>query len=119
MTTDERAAPTAGDPAASTEPPTVPATGDPTAPATGEEPRDEQGRLVVDALGMACPRPILELAEAMRALPVGDVVLLLADDPAARVDVPAWARMKRQEVLSLDEDGDGRLRIAVAKRTAH
>ncbi len=85
--------------------------------AAGEGPdRDDRGRLVVDALGMACPRPILELAAVMRDLPVGDVVLLLADDPAARVDVPAWARMKRQQVLSLDEH-DGVLRIVVAKRS--
>jgi tRNA 2-thiouridine synthesizing protein A len=84
---------------------------------TLDEPaRDEEGRLVVDARGMACPRPILELAAAMRDLPVGDVVLLLADDPAARVDVPAWARMKRQRVLALD-DVDGVLHIVVAKRT--
>ncbi len=77
---------------------------------------DTTPRVVVDALGMACPRPILELAAAMRDLPVGTEVLLLADDPAARVDVPAWARMKRQQVLSLDEV-DGQLRIVVAKRT--
>ena len=78
--------------------------------------RDDEGRLVVDALGMACPRPILELATAIAPLPVGDVVLLLADDPAARVDVPAWARMKRQQVVSLDEV-DGEWHIVVAKRT--
>ena len=65
---------------------------------------------------MACPRPILELASAMKPLAVDGVVLLLADDPAARVDVPAWARMKRQEVLALEDDG-GQLRIVVAKRT--
>ena len=88
----------------------------PTQDARDEHVRDEEGRLVVDALGMACPKPILELAAAMRPLPVDDVVLLLADDPAARVDVPAWARMKRQQVLSLDEV-DGAFHIVVAKRT--
>lgn len=77
---------------------------------------DTRPRVVVDALGMACPRPILELAAAMSDLPVGTEVLLLADDPAARVDVPAWARMKRQQVLSIDEV-DGQLHIVVAKRT--
>ena len=81
-----------------------------------DEHRDDEGRLVVDALGMACPRPILELAAAMKPLQLGDVVLLLADDPAARVDVPAWARMKRQRVASMD-DVDGQLRIVVVKRT--
>lgn len=82
----------------------------------GADERDADGRLVVDALGLACPRPILELAAAMKGLAVGDEILLLADDPAAKVDVPAWARMKRQQVLSLDEV-DREIRIAVRKRT--
>lgn len=87
-------------------------------PATSDhDHRDEHGRLVVDALGMACPRPILELAQAIKPLPIGDTILLLADDPAAKVDVPAWARMKRQQITSLDEDERGELHIVVVKRT--
>ncbi|SFI26795.1 sulfurtransferase TusA family protein [Jannaschia pohangensis] len=44
--------------------------------------------LVVDALGLLCPLPVLRLRKRMTDLPPGAVVQLLADDPAAHVDVP-------------------------------
>jgi len=39
------------------------------------------------------------LAEQIRDVPAGAVVAVLADDPAARTDVPAWCGMKSQEFL--------------------
>lgn len=76
---------------------------------------DEHGRVVVDALGMPCPRPVIELAAAVREVAVGDEVLLLADDEAAGVDVPVWCRMQRQQLVSQERDGPV-LRFVVAKR---
>jgi tRNA 2-thiouridine synthesizing protein A len=56
-------------------------------------------QLVVDALGRKCPIPIIMVAERIREIPVGSVVAVLADDVAARTDVPAWCRMKSQEFV--------------------
>lgn len=68
---------------------------------TDDAPRvDEEGRRIVDAIGMPCPRPVIELAAAIKQVAVGDEVRLLADDPAADVDVPVWCRMQRQELLA-------------------
>lgn len=61
---------------------------------------DDEGRPIVDALGMPCPRPVIELAAAVKLVEVGDEVRLLADDPAADVDVPVWCRMQRQLLVS-------------------
>lgn len=58
----------------------------------------------VDARGKACPIPVIELAAAVRAQPLGARVRLQADDPAAKVDVPVWCRMQRQRLVSRDED---------------
>ncbi|MDQ3538423.1 MAG: sulfurtransferase TusA family protein [Actinomycetota bacterium] len=33
---------------------------------------------------------------------VGAEVVVLADDPGAKVDIPVWCRMKRQQLLSVD-----------------
>ncbi|HEU5159902.1 MAG TPA: sulfurtransferase TusA family protein [Streptosporangiaceae bacterium] len=55
--------------------------------------------LVVDALGRKCPIPIIMVAERIREIPIGSVVAVLADDVAARTDVPAWCRMKSQEFV--------------------
>ncbi|MFZ0753034.1 MAG: sulfurtransferase TusA family protein [Trebonia sp.] len=55
--------------------------------------------LTIDALGRKCPIPIIMLAEQIRDVPVGGVIAVLADDPAAYSDVPAWCRMKSHECV--------------------
>ena len=62
---------------------------------------------VVDSLGKACPVPVIDLARAMSAVDVGGQVLLLSDDPGAKVDVPVWCRMKQQELVEVASDGQG------------
>jgi len=59
----------------------------------------------LDCLGKACPVPVIELAKAMADLPIGDSIVVLSDDPGAKVDIPVWCRMKRQELVAVIEDG--------------
>ncbi len=56
--------------------------------------------LILDCRGWKCPRPIIELARRIPEVEVGQVVRLIADDPAAETDVAAWCRMRRQELLA-------------------
>lgn len=42
----------------------------------------------VDAIGLLCPLPVLRARKRLLALPPGAVLRLLADDPAAVIDVP-------------------------------
>lgn len=67
--------------------------------------------IVVDAVGLLCPQPVILLARAARDHP-GSVLELLADDPAASADVPAWCSMRGAELLSVGER-DGVLRFRV------
>ena len=53
----------------------------------------------VDSRGRRCPLPIIDLARRMPAVPLGAVLRVLADDPAAANDIPAWCRMKGHEYL--------------------
>ena len=53
----------------------------------------------VDSRGRRCPLPIIDLARRLPSVAVGAVVRVLADDPAAANDIPAWCRMKDQEFL--------------------
>jgi tRNA 2-thiouridine synthesizing protein A len=55
---------------------------------------------VLDARGLRCPAPVLALARRARQLPTGAVVAVWWTDPAARHDIPAWARMRGHEVLT-------------------
>ena len=53
--------------------------------------------LTIDALGRKCPIPIIMLADQIRNVPLGAVVAVLADDPAAYTDIPSWCVMKAHE----------------------
>lgn len=50
--------------------------------------------LTIDALGKKCPIPIIMLAEQINDVPRNGIVAVLADDPAAFTDIPAWCRLK-------------------------
>lgn len=54
---------------------------------------------VLDCLGQRCPLPVIALARRLPRVPVGTVVRLLADDPAAAIDVPAFCRMRGHDFL--------------------
>jgi tRNA 2-thiouridine synthesizing protein A len=59
--------------------------------------------LTIDALGRKCPIPIIMLADQIRGIPLGAIVSVLADDPAAYTDVPSWCAMKSQEFVCAQE----------------
>lgn len=69
----------------------------------------------VDARGLRCPQPVIELAAAVGDAAPDDLVDLLADDPAARVDVPVWCRMRRHRLVALEEDDEGVLHFRVQR----
>jgi tRNA 2-thiouridine synthesizing protein A len=63
--------------------------------------------LTIDALGRKCPIPIIMLAEQIRDVPVGAVIALLADDPAAYSDIPAWCGLKSHDCVFRAEYATG------------
>jgi tRNA 2-thiouridine synthesizing protein A len=79
----------------------------PAADATDAHEGDGAAVTVVDAIGLPCPQPVIELARAVAGVEVGARVRLLATDPAVRVDVPVWCRLKRQRLHAQSMDGAG------------
>jgi TusA-related sulfurtransferase len=73
------------------------------------------GATVIDARGKRCPLPVIELARALPTVAVGAVVDVLADDPAAAADIPAWCRMRCQDYLGEQEVADGVARYRVRR----
>jgi tRNA 2-thiouridine synthesizing protein A len=63
--------------------------------------------LLLDCRGMRCPMPVVVLGRRITELPIGGTVAVEADDAAARVDVPAWCRMRQQEYLGETAAADG------------
>jgi tRNA 2-thiouridine synthesizing protein A len=59
----------------------------------------------VDARGLTCPMPILSMAQALRTIPSGAAVELVATDPGAVKDVPAWCLATGNQLMALTSDG--------------
>ncbi len=62
---------------------------------------------VIDCLGKPCPVPVIDLAKAVAQAEIGEELVVLSDDPGAKVDIPVWCRMKSQELLEVVEDATG------------
>ncbi len=71
--------------------------------------------LELDCRGQRCPLPVIELARHVTDVPTGAVVAVVATDPAARHDVPAWCRMTGQEHLGEETTPDGAVRLLVRR----
>lgn len=71
--------------------------------------------LELDCRGMLCPMPVIELARHIADVAIGQVVGVVTRDPAARVDVPAWCRMRGQEYAGADASHDGEPRYLVRR----
>lgn len=63
--------------------------------------------LVLDCRGMRCPMPVIELARRIGDVAVGGTLGVAATDLAARIDVPAWCRMRGQEYAGEVTAADG------------
>ncbi len=72
--------------------------------------------LELDCRGRPCPLPVIELARRIGDVRVGEVLAVVADDVAARYDVPAWCRMREQEYVGEDAATDGTPRHLVRRR---
>ena len=72
--------------------------------------------LVIDALGRKCPIPIIMLAEQIRDVPLGAVIAVLADDPAAYTDIPSWCMMKAHEFAGHRELPQGGWALYICRR---
>ena len=61
---------------------------------------------VVDARGLRCPLPVIRLAQLVRDDDSVLRVTVLATDPAAAHDIPAWCRMRGHRFVRARDEGD-------------
>lgn len=69
---------------------------------------------ILDCIGLYCPMPVLKTREKMDEIAVGEILEVMADDPAAEPDLKAWAKRTGQKVLKIDKTSEG-LRILIEK----
>ncbi len=59
----------------------------------------------IDARGLSCPMPIVKTAQAVKTIPAGAALELLATDPGSTKDVVAWCRATGNELVEQTVDG--------------
>ena len=68
----------------------------------------------IDARGMPCPGPLMNLIGAIRGGQVGQVFEVLSSDEGSKTDIPAWVAKARHELVEVAPD-DGFARFVVRK----
>ncbi len=76
---------------------------------------NRQVALELDGRGLLCPMPVIELARHLDDVEVGELIAVVATDVAARVDVPAWCRLRGQEYVGEETAADGVPRYLVRR----
>lgn len=69
-------------------------------------PDEESAAKSLDCLGLYCPEPLFQTREAMDRLGVGDILEVLADDPAAEEDLTRFAKRAGHEILLIEDRGN-------------
>jgi tRNA 2-thiouridine synthesizing protein A len=68
----------------------------------------------LDCVGLYCPEPLFQTREQIDSIGIGDVLEVLADDPAAEEDLKRFAKRTGHEVVHF-ETKDGKLRFLIKK----
>ncbi|WP_043336143.1 sulfurtransferase TusA family protein [Belnapia moabensis] len=72
---------------------------------------------LLDVQGLSCPLPVLKANKALRALPPGAQLVVLATDPAAAKDFPAYCAETGHELVEAAE-AEGVWRFVLRKKEA-
>ena len=70
---------------------------------------------ILDVRGLLCPLPVLKARKRLQAIPVGETLTMLADDPAALVDVPHFCSEAGHALLE-QRDGDSGGQVYVIQK---
>jgi len=68
----------------------------------------------LDCIGLYCPTPVLHTRQEMDKLATGQILEVLADDPAAEEDLKAWAKRAGQKILEIEKTDEG-IRFLIQK----
>jgi tRNA 2-thiouridine synthesizing protein A len=62
--------------------------------------------LELDASGLNCPLPLLRLKKALMNMSSGDIVKVIATDPAAHLDFGVYSDQTGHQIIQLIKESD-------------
>ncbi len=60
----------------------------------------------LDCFGLLCPMPIVQTAQKIKEMKIGEVLEVISTDEGIREDMPAWCRQTGHEYLGLEKEED-------------
>jgi TusA-related sulfurtransferase len=60
----------------------------------------------LDCLGLYCPEPVFRTRTELDEMKVGEVLEVLADDPAAEADIKSLVKNLEQEIIGINKKGN-------------
>lgn len=68
-----------------------------------EAPVSDSPVKTLDCIGLQCPLPVIKTAQAIKEIPMGEVLELLASDPGVEPDMAAWTKRTGNELISIEK----------------
>ncbi len=62
--------------------------------------------ITLDAKGLNCPLPLLRLKQLLQKANPGEIIQMLATDPAAHLDIGVFIDKSNHEMLLFERDDD-------------
>ena len=60
--------------------------------------------VTLDVLSFHCPVPVHETKRALSSMKAGEVILVMADDPETKIDIPALLNRSGDTLLDVEEE---------------
>jgi tRNA 2-thiouridine synthesizing protein A len=73
-----------------------------------------QANRKLDCLGLFCPEPVFQTRMEIDQLQKGEILEVIADDPAAEEDIKRLVKTLGQELVDFSKE-DGRLRFLIKR----
>ncbi|AWL13425.1 Sulfurtransferase TusA like protein [Saliniradius amylolyticus] len=58
----------------------------------------------LDTLGLRCPEPVMMVRKTIRTMEDGELLLVIADDPATTRDIPGFCQFMDHQLVSSDTE---------------
>ncbi len=68
----------------------------------------------VDCIGLSCPMPVVKTRIELEKMKKGEILLVVADDPGSKQDIPSWCNISGHEFLGMEEK-EGRFYYYIKK----
>ncbi len=69
-------------------------------------PDESRPKKSLDCLGLYCPQPLFQTRENIDEIEVGEILEVIADDPAAEEDLKRFAKRTGHKIVKFEKNGD-------------